>query len=270
MLALSVFALIASALLTAPPRARADASPALLNVLSEMHALSDNEFRKLYRWANSDPLFAPVNAPSQPDQTEQDILALDKKDKKAVLGWLQGKGRAGLYALGVTDEQIGPKYRLLSQEPATTPNRWRGIPITPGPWSRKLQGSTQILNSFVAVSTDGTSSIACVSFKNIGQSEATRIVVDFLFLGANGEKLGDLTLDRHGSFSPNTAVMGYESLSEFRRSGDPRSENCIMEELTSPALPFLQARIAGYVVARAEYADGTVWPPGAPRATPTP
>ena len=271
-LAFSVLALSASAFFTTAPKAVADSppSPSLLSVLNEIRALSDNDFRKLYRWGNSDPLFPPVAAPSQPDQTEEDILALDKPDRRALLAWLQGKGRSALYARGATDEEIGAKYRLISPAPVETPSGWRGVPITPGPWSRKVQGGTQILSSFVAVSTDGTSSIACVSFKNVARSVATRIVIDFLFLAANGEKLGEVILDRHGSFLPNSDVMGYASLAEFQRSGDPRSENCVLEQLSTPALPFLQARIAGYAVARAEYADGTVWPPGAPRATPSP
>lgn len=260
-LAISAFALAASAFFTLPTHAAAVATPdaALVSVLNEMRTLSDNEFRKLFRWANSDPLYPPVSPPSQPDQTEEDILALPKLDKRAVLAWLQGKGRSELYARGATDDQIGHMYRLLSPAPSAPPNAWRALPIARGAYSRELQGNTEILGSFVAVSGDGTGAVACVTFKNLARSPATRVMVDFLFFSADGQRLGDLMLDRRGQFPQNATIQGYGTLSELQSETDPRTDNCVQEQLTSPALPYLQARLAGFVVVRAEYADGHIF-----------
>lgn len=245
-------AVVAAALLLAPGRARADASPALQSVLAEMRTLSDVDFKSVVAWAGkgAQPPVAPAAAP---ERTETDILALERRDRRAVIGWLQGKGRAVLYARGATDDEIGAKYRLVSPEPSATPNSWRGLPLAAA-GAGGAQGRVQILAAFAKARRDGTGAVACVTFKNVARIAATRVVIDFPLLTTAGETLGDLTVDRHGNFLPNVAI----------------ADTCTHQDLPAPALALLQARLASYRVTRVEYTDGTVWPPGAPSSSPQP
>ena len=265
-LAISFAMMLASAILISTMSARADASPALLNVLTQMRNLPDTTFAELVTWAGkgAQPPPAPV---SNLEQTEANILALEKPDRRAVIWWLQGKGRSALYARGATDDEIGPHYRLVSPAPNVTPNPWRNLPLASETLNGNVQGKVQILGGFAAARRDGTAAIACVSFKNVAAIAATRVVVDFPMLTASGQNLGDLLLDRRGSFSPDVSIFGFASLAEWQQGSfgpRSRSENCIQRTLPTPALPILQARLTGYRVVRVEYQNGTAW--GAPVA----
>ncbi len=253
-------------------RAHADASPGLVSVLTEMRALSDSDFKRVVVWASNKTPPTPIESSFQPDKAETDIVSLEDADRRAVMSWLQGKGRTALYAQGVTDEQIGPKYRLVSPAEAATLNAWRGLPLVNSALDGRVQGRTQILNGFAAAKRDGTAFIACVSFKNLALLPATRVVVDFPLLSAADQALGDLVLDRRGEFAPGTDVAGYASLSEWQQNAPGarlRGENCIERQFTEPALPLLQARLASYRIVHVEYAGGTSWSATA-AASPTP
>lgn len=254
-------------------RAHADASQALLNVLSEMRALSDSDFKSVVLWASNKTPPTPIESAFQPDKTEADIFSLENADRRAVMSWLQGKGRTALYAQGVTDEQIGPKYRLVSPAEAAALNVWRGLPLVNAASDGRVQGRLQISSGFAAAKRDGTGFVACVSFKNISPLTVTRIVVDFPLLSAGDQALGDVVIDRRGEFAPNVPVPGYASLVEWQQNASglrSHAENCVERQFATPALPVLQARLASYRVVRVEYADGTVWSAGSASPSPFP
>lgn len=167
-----------------------------------------------------------------------------------MIGWLQGKGRAPLYARGATDDEIGAKYRLVSPVPSPVPNGWRGLLLTED--GAGAQNRVQISGAYARARRDGTAAIACVNVRNVARVSATRVVVEFPLLSAGGETLGDLTIDRRGEFPPNVTV----------------ADACTRQQSAEPALPLLQARLASYRITRIEYTDGTVWPPGAPSTSP--
>ena len=269
-LALCIGALFAAALFIAPAHVAAQ-SRALVNALSQVQQLSNSDFSALASWAqNGTP--APFTYNTALDQAKGAILSLGNKDRQAVVLWLQGNGRSALYAQGASDYQIGP-LRAPADSSAPTPSptpSWRQIPLATASLSGATQGQIQIVGGFAAVKIDGTSAIACVSFKNLSPMTARRIVFDFPLYDAGGNLLGTLTLDRNGEFSSNILIATYNSFSDWIGGAiGPRGylDNCIRRDLPTAALPILQARTAGYSVVRVEYDGGSVWTPS---ATPSP
>jgi hypothetical protein len=197
---------------------------------------------------------------------------LGDSDRDAVLSWLRGNGRAALHAQGANDSDIGGQ-RPVDPKPVATPNPWRNIPLATATLEGSTQHGLQIIGGFAAVKKDGKSAIACLSFKNVDPRVATRILFDFPLLGDGGQPLGNLTLDRTGTFSPNIDIHSYESMEQWQGKGvgPVRSfnEGCVQRDLPTAAIPFLQARSIGYSVVRVDYADGSSTaapPPAAPQA----
>jgi len=251
--------------------ATADPSYALGQALGSLRALGPTSFGYVVQWARNG---APqVNLPIQDyERAEAQILNLSSSDRQAVLLWLQGSGRSALYARGATDDQIGPPRPGVdsgaSPAPSPTPNPWRDLKLA----SMTLGGGTPpsnivILNGFVAAKRDGTSAVACVSLKNVAAVAATRIVVNFSLLDANGELLAPLTLDRRGMFSPNIAIHTYPSFDAWSSGQYPNRDyanGCTRVDNGVAAVPILKARLATYKVTRVEYADGSAWTPATP------
>jgi len=241
-------------------------SNALVGVLSEMQGLSQSDFNSLVSWAKNGAQ-APIANYFQPDKTEADILALGGKDQQAVIWWLTGNGRSALYARGASDYQIGPRRAPVDTPAATpTPSAWREIPLASATLEGGVQGQIQIVSGFAAIKRDGTAAIACVTFKNRSPLTARRVIFVFPLLDAQGNHLGDLTLDRNGEFSTDVAIATYDSFAAWQQGGiGPRgyADNCIQKTLPTAAVPLLQARAASYRVERVEYDNGTVWTPSA-------
>jgi hypothetical protein len=245
---------------------RASPSDELGAVLRSIRNMWSSDFKGLVRWAhNGHP--APDGAPVfDPDKTEKAILALDGGDQHAVLTWLEGNGRGDLHSQGASDSDIGPAKPGVdadSPKATPTPNAWRNVPLATGSLDNAPVGQIQILAGFSAIKKDGTSAIACLSFKNLDPRVAKRVVFDFPLLGGDNQELGKLTLDRSGEFSPTVDIRAWESMGAWQTpGGGPKTYNdgCIFKELPTAALPFLQARAASYTVTHVEYADGTAWP----------
>ncbi len=247
----------------APRPVHADASQALQNVLSEIQGLSDSDFGKVVTWArNGAP--QPFMTAFQPEQTQGDILNLQKDDRFAVLYWLRGSGRSALYARGATDSQIGARDPRRGPSPTPTPNAWRNLPLATASLDGNVQGNVKVLGGFAAARRDGRGAVACVSFTNVASKVANDIVFEFPLLSDSGVELGKLTLDRKGEFSPNVAIMTFGQLSDWQQGSigpRGRGDNCVERELGTAALPILEARLAGYRIVHVTYDDGTSWTP---------
>ena len=267
-LVLAVF-VFAAGMLATTGRAQADASDALQHVLEQVRYMGGSDFASLVKWArNGTP--KPDDATFQPQKVEVDILNLSDGDRNAILYWLQGKGRAALYAQGASDSQIGPRRDFEAPTATPTPNAWRNIPLATASIEGANQGPIQILGGFAAVKRDGSAAIACLSFKNTDPQVALHVVFEFPLIGADGQPLGNLVLDRHGEFSPNIDIVSYGSMQAWQSNSGPRTygDGCIQRTLPTAALPFLQARASGYHLVRVEFAGGGSWPPGAAPAAP--
>ncbi|HEX8805625.1 MAG TPA: hypothetical protein VF741_01705, partial [Candidatus Aquilonibacter sp.] len=255
--ALAILTLVAGLFLTEPATVHSQ-SRALVNALSQIQQLSDNDFNSLAGWAqNGAP--APFSTFTALDQAKAAILALGDKDRQAVLLWLQGSGRSALYARGASDYQIGspraPADQAATPTPSPTPGPWREIPLATTTLEGGVQGQIQINKGFAGVKRDGTGAIACVSFTNLSAKTARRVVFEFTLYDAQGNSLGTLTLDRNGEFSSNVLIATYDSFGSWQSGSiGPRgyADNCIQRNLPTAAMPILQARTAGYRVTRVE------------------
>jgi len=265
------------AVLSAPPRADADASNALVQALAAIGNLGPQSFSSVVQWARNGAPQVPI--PIYDYQlVEAQILNLGGNDRGAVLSWLQGNGRSALYGRGATDDQIGPpRYGVdfgVIPSPSPTPNAWRDLQLaSPTLNSGPPASSIVVINGFAAARRDGTSALACVSFKNTATIAATRVVFEFPLLSANGDTVATLTLDRRGTFSPNTGIMSYPTLDAQLNAGfvnKSYADNCVQISNGVAAVPILSARRATYQVTRVEYADSSVWPAPAPSPTAKP
>jgi hypothetical protein len=255
--------LLACCIFATTDSARASPSGELGSVLSTVRGLFNTDFDQLVRWAKGNQE-SPGNDPAfQPQKVELAILNLGRDDRVAVLAWLTGHGRSGLYVQGASDADIGPRRDGLDQATATPkPVLWRNVPLASATLDNTPTGQIQIIGGFAAVKKDGTAAYICISFKNVDTRGAKRVVVEFPLLDRDGQVLGKLQLDRNGEFSPNVDINGYGSMDSWLGpSPGPRTQgdNCVAQNMPTAAIPFLQARTAGYHVTRVEYADGTSW-----------
>jgi hypothetical protein len=149
-------------------------------------------------------------------------------------------------------------------EPAAspTPNPYREISLASQSLENKPQGKIALLGGWAAVKRDGHGAVVCVSFKNEAAVAATRVVFQFAILGRSGNELGNLELDRSGTFSPGVEINGWQSLRDWQGGVGHRGygDNCKVLNGNVAALPLLSAHTVTYHVSRVEYADGTSWP----------
>jgi hypothetical protein len=250
-----------------PQHAKADASGDLQAALSTLRGLGSQSFNRVALWArNGTPtVFAPVR---DYERVEAQILNLGGDDRQAVLWWLQGNGRSTLYARGATDFQIGPPRQGVDQGtgplPTPTPNAWRELRLASNSLGGTTAGEITVLGGFAAAKRDGTGATACISFKNAAPKAATRIIFEFPLVDASGNELGTLTLDREGTFSPDVAIMTYQTFSDWAGgtvTNRGYAQNCASLSSGIAAVPILTARYATYRLRRVEYADGSVWMP---------
>jgi hypothetical protein len=261
--ALAILTLVAGLFITAPAPVRAQ-SDALVRSLSDIKALSQSDFVSLARWA-ANGAQRPFFTSSRLERTQANILALGDRDREAVLLWLRGNGRAALYARGASSYDVGPPRAPADIAATATPPPWRDVPLASLTLEGNVEGHIQILGGFAAVKLDGTSAIACISFKNLSPMTARRVIFEFPLFDAQGGQLGTLTLDRTGEFSSNVAIMTYDSFSDWLGGGafghHGRADNCVQRTLPTAAVPLLQARSMSYRVMRVDYNGGPSWTP---------
>jgi hypothetical protein len=144
-----------------------------------------------------------------------------------------------------------------------TPNPFREIRLASQSLENKPQGKIVLLRGWAAVKRDGHGAVVCISFKNEAAVAATRIVFQFTILGRSGNELGDLELDRSGTFSPGVEINGWPSLRDWQGGVGHRGygDNCKVLNSNVAALPLLSAHTVTYQVSLVEYADGSTWRP---------
>jgi hypothetical protein len=228
-------------------------------VLSNLRQLTDGQFANVVDWSRNGAV-RPPNAPGPVKAVEQQISDLEWSDRSAVMNWLTGSGRSGLYARGASDREIGS--RRPGEGPQATPNPYRLLNFASPSLNDAPVGHIQVLGGFAAVKNDGKSAVVCVSFKNLSPKTAVRVVFDFPLMGPGGATLATLHLDRSGTFSPNVDINGWNELRDWQSGVGHRglNDNCATIDRNVAATPLLRAASATYGVTRVEYANGTVWP----------
>ena len=254
--------------------ARDYASPQLQSTLETLRNLNSSSFQQVVWWAaNPSP---PPSTIIDWQQAEAQVLALSSRDRDAVLAWLNSRGRGALCERGATDAMIGARrfpidnFNYIScggPAPSPSPSAWRTVPLA----SAGLQGSAPVgnitvQNGFAAIKNDGSAALVCLSFTNIANVAATRIMFDLPLLDAHSQPITSLHFERTGTFSPNVAIAGPTTLDQYQSSVQgaftPRSlaDNCLMSNQGTAALPLLQTQFVSYRVTGVQYSDGTRWP----------
>jgi hypothetical protein len=263
------------------PAAAAPTTSAFLDsTLRSMYFLSDSQFASLVHWARAG---APSPTPGAAAYgVEFDIVdrrsLMKDAERQALLVFLRGGGRSALYALGVTESQLGSRNPANvpppTPRPSPTPNPYRALEFGSPTIGGAPAGNIVVLGGWASVRRDGRGAHACVSFKNTDTRTATRVLFQFPLSDEAGVELGQLELDRRGTFSPNTDINGWGSMASWQGSSNRRNdENCTSVSAGAAALPLLAARFATYRIVRVEYADGTSWAPpptAAPAAAASP
>jgi hypothetical protein len=276
--ALLLFAVAALMPAIRPATAAPMTSIFLDSTLRSMYFLSDSQFASLVHWARAG---APSPTPGAPAfSVEFDIVdrrqMLKDAERQALLTFLRGGGRFALYALGVTDSQLGSRNPATvapaTPKPSPTPNPYRALEFGSPTIGSTAMGNIVVLGGWAAVKRDGRGAHTCVSFKNSDTRTATRVLFQFPISDEAGVELGQLELDRRGTFSPGIDINGWGSMASWQGSSNRRNdENCTGVSASMAALPLLAARFATYRIVRVEYGDGTSWTPATtPQATTPP
>ncbi|MDQ2909122.1 MAG: hypothetical protein M3R44_07220 [Candidatus Eremiobacteraeota bacterium] len=263
----SVLVVVALASIMTLRAADADVSDALVGALTTLQGLNQSSFSSVTGWArNGAPQVAvPIR---DYELAEAQILNLSSDDRQAVLWWLQGNGRSSLYARGATDAQIGPLRSGAdpgTAPPSPAPDSWRDLRLASATLGdAAVPSGIVILGGFAAARRDGTSAMACVSFKNIAPVAADEVRIDFPLLDGAGNTVGKLTLDRRGTFSQGIGIMTYGSLQDFVQSGGIGNrgfgDNCATVKNGIAAVPILTARYATYRITKVTRGGGSTWP----------
>lgn len=259
---LAVAVLAVAGFAFARPAVAAPSMP-LAGTLSTLRGLSESQFSTVVRWSRTGAS-RPFFTSSPEERAEVKVLDLSSSDRDATLRWLRGDGRGALYARGATDDDIGPRRpRDMSTTPSATPtpNPYRQLTLAGATLGNKPVGGIAVLGGFAAVKRDGRAVVVCISFKNVSEKVARRVLFDFPLYGRLDEELGELQLDRRGEFSPNVDINGWPDLSGRQGGVGHRgyNDNCTSLTQGVASRPLLEATGAGYRIVRVDYADGTSW-----------
>ncbi len=252
-----------------PAAAQFSRAPAhdLVQTLAVLRNLSSSSFQQVVWWAPN-PRNPGISVPDW-NNAEQRIMQLGVHDRDAVFAWLTGRGRHALYARGATDAMIGPRRSVDTGHAASaTPNplaKYHVSQLVSGTLrgSEPPKSGIDVLKGFALVAKDGTKAIVCVSFKNVAARTAKTVHFVFSLLNAQGEDVGSIDFERRGTFSPNVAIDGPSSASDYVDPGLSHRgafDNCVTRDEGTAALPLLQTRHVAYKVAGVTYADGSSWP----------
>jgi hypothetical protein len=244
--------------LTAPQPARASAP--IYQALMYIRNLNSDNFNKLTMWARSGAM-QPMVVFTDSDRAAASVANLPGNQRNAMVQWLSGRGRGGLYALGVNDSDIGPR-RAGADVAMATPDPWRPLRFaTTSLGGDPDQSGVTILNGFGAATKDGKQLMACVSFKSTSPKTASRVLFRFDIVGDSAKEMGSFALSRTGTFSTGIDINTFGSYEQWRSGSQHRgySENCKTESGGMAAVPVLEARFITPIVVEVDYADGSFW-----------
>jgi len=115
----------------------------------------------------------------------------------------------------------------------------------------------------------GNQYFECVSFTNMSEKAVARIRFHFVYIDAKGERVGEDTFDRTGSFDPGGSVANIPITLGVRMPADyqdlNRYPNC-----QSYRFPSQGIAINLVAVERVDFADGTSWVMTPASASPSP
>jgi len=251
-------------------------SPQLLKILQGIQELDSTGLLAIHVWASYARPYLPSPNLTPLDQIETDILVkLAPAERTAILSWLDRGGRSKLYALGVTDADIGPctddidaascnsAASSAGSGTGAAPPSFRDLPFTLVPGAND-SGGVSIERGFAMVKIDATSETHCLTFKNVGSKKIDAVTFVYKIHAQNGEVVDAGSNLRAGNFDPGAEVPGVASATDFAamRSDSPEKDqlaNCWTRttQMATPAL--LRAAYITVGVVSITYDDGTHW-----------
>ena len=255
------------------------ASPLLLKILKGVQELSSADTLSLHVWATYSRPDIPSPNLTPLDNIETDImLKLPTAERVAMLSWLNHSGRTKLYAVGATDNDIGPCVDSIdaancnamssnasggANTVAVGPTAYRDLTFTLAP-SGNQTGGVSIEHGFATVKNDATSETHCLSFRNDSGKKIDGITFIYKIYGQNGQVLTAGSNLRAGSFEPGVEVPGPATAADMSgiRSDSPEKTflaNCWTHTTSMATAELLRASYIAVGVASVTYDDGTHW-----------
>ncbi|MBC5806478.1 MAG: hypothetical protein ACR2KS_03285 [Candidatus Eremiobacter antarcticus] len=251
-------------------RADRSASYALRQALNAVQSLDGGSILALRNWASSGNLQPPTPIFFPQDKVEAQIAALERRDRDAIVTWINGGGRGQLYVRGATDSDIGPcLFPIDSGNCQSASNGGKGTQD-----SRELNfvltadnsvaSGITIVRGFGMAKNDGTGETHCLAFKNTGTKTATSATFTYALLDADTNVLSTGTNVRTGSFSTNAVIAGPSGSSNYSdlRGGlgnKSMLDNCWTTTSSLGVLSIFRAVYVSIHVSAVKYDDGTTW-----------
>lgn len=258
-------------------------SAALKQVLGSIARFDDASLIAISYWASYPNPQAPEMPATDLDRVQVETLTLGPTERDALFTWLAHHGRAKLYALGVTDGDIGPCQNLIdlkechsSQQhpPGALADAGVGSGASPGSGATSehdllftiasaaaAASGIALESGFAAVDANANSFTHCITFRNATQKTAAALTFTYKILAPSGDVLTAGSDILVGSFTPGSEAAGPKSFVEFAHAHQAKSmpPNCWTKsfDATDPTLRRAASLTIG--VASVTYEDGSHW-----------
>lgn len=247
------------------------ASYALRQALNAVQSLDSGSILALRNWASSGSLQPPTPIFFPQDKVEAQIAALERRDRDAIVTWINGGGRGQLYVRGATDADIGPclfpidsgNCQNTASNGGKGPQDSRELNFVLTADNSAASGIT-IVRGFGLAKNDGTGETHCLTFKNTGTKTATSVTFTYALLDADTNVLSTGTNVRTGSFSTNAVIAGPSGSSNYSdlRGGlgnKSMLDNCWTTTSPIAVLSIFRATYVSVQVSAVKYDDGSSW-----------
>lgn len=251
----------------------------LLQILTSIAHFDDAGLIAISYWASDSNPQAPDAPLTDLDQVEIKTLTLPPGERDALVTWLNHGGRAKLYALGITDADIGPCQPLIDPKDcriASTPGLVRSSqpsapPLSTSGEQRDLafhtasdttaESGISVEGGFASVSSNASVLTHCISFRNTTQKTAAAITLTYKLLSQSGDVITAGSDILVGSFTAGEEISSPGSFAQFQSAQSTgHSPSACWVKSSNPSDPMLQ-QAASFVVevASVTFEDGTHW-----------
>jgi hypothetical protein len=241
-------------------------SALLLALLAQIAHFDDASLLAISSWASYQNPQPPDTPLTDLDQVEVEAVKLAPAEQDALFAWLEHTGRSKLYALGVTDNQIGPCQPLIDQNGCKHPSPVVVLSATPRELSfradAQADSGVEVSGGFVSVGADATSFTHCIAFKNTTQKTMAAITFTYKMLAPSGLVLGagsDVVVGSFLAGSQTESPASLEALQSLTAGGGAAPENCWTKTVPPLDPALLHATVFSVSVASVTYEDGTHW-----------
>ena len=256
-------------------------SAALTQSLATIAHFDDASRIAISYWASYPNPQAPDTPLTDLDRVQTKVLTLAPAERDALFTWLTHGGREKLYALGVTDRDIGPCQPLIDPKSCHTSPALGLAQSTPSASTRAFSttggqrdltfsatsdasaaSGIALERGFASVDADAGTLTHCISFRNTTQKTVAALTLTYKILSQSGDVLtagADIVV---GSFTAGEEIAGPSSFGEFQgtqSSGHPSPPNCWIRSSSAQDAVLQRAARFTVGVASVTYEDGSHW-----------